>query len=97
MAIAPADFTPRWLAGLGGELSVGCSGPCRELRMIPLEGPRLAKRLDQRIADLRFRCAKCRGPGTVAITWLDSEGRWRFDYTTGRKTAREDNPSFYRR
>ncbi len=91
----PGDFTLRFVVTLGGDLTIYCT-TCREGRGTNLAGPRFAHRLDQPVAAMRFRCGRCGEPGAAVVSWHDSEGRWSYDYSTGRKRS-VDNPSIYNR
>lgn len=92
----PAAFTPRWLAGLDGTLSVYCA-TCREVREIPLRRLAEGARAKQPIAAMVFRCQvrTCRQVGAKAVQWRDTAGHWRHDYDAGETRPVERLPGIY--
>lgn len=90
----PSDFTPRFIVTLGGDLTIHCP-TCREGRGSNLRGPRFAKRLDQPVRDMKFRCKVCGTEGAASTMWHDSEGKWSYNFATG-ENRECSNPSIYR-
>jgi hypothetical protein len=74
------DFSPLDLKEANMDLSVFCPS-CRVLRGVSL-GRLVARRGVQPLVAMKFRCSKCRGPGSAFLSWRDSDGEPRaFDFS----------------
>jgi hypothetical protein len=74
-----AEFTPRDVVCARYQLDVFCAR-CRVLRPQNL-APFLARRPDQRLAEMVFRCSKCGALGTPFLSWRDATNAHRsFDF-----------------
>jgi len=65
--LSPDLWTAPYLIEAGKTLTVGCDG-CRVLRGTDLGAIALVRPV-QRIAEMRFRCSKCGGPGHPVVSW----------------------------
>jgi hypothetical protein len=72
-------FTPHDVRAARLDLSVFCPA-CRMLRIVRLD--RLIERRGvQPLSAMKFRCSKCRGPGSAQLSWRDHNNEYRsFDF-----------------
>jgi len=72
-------FTPEDVAKANIDLSIFCAA-CRVLRPISLDRL-VAGRGVQPVSAMKFRCGKCRGPGSALLSWRDHNNEYRsFDF-----------------
>lgn len=82
----PDTWTVEYAARRRFDLTVYCMGPCRHGRVVDLAKLSASGRSQRRIAELKFRCPRCRAQGQPIVTWW-SGGRATWNVLKGEVTG----------